>query len=121
MANEQDPQTRAHSELLQKILEAELHDQIKVRDDLLLNGVITYDNCWIIFELGVNVFTMFNGHKAAVRLVQGKYRATQSGAFYTLDCKRSIGTVGTLDEPPLVFASDILREQPRSPNWQLLL
>ncbi|MCJ1465285.1 hypothetical protein MMC07_003901 [Pseudocyphellaria aurata] len=82
--NEEDPEIKAHLDLFYKTLEVELHDSIKARDDFILNGVITYDTCWMIFEPGSIVFTTENGHKSAVRLVEGKY---QCGGAYELDCR----------------------------------
>lgn len=49
-AAEQDPTTRAHVDLLYEVLEEELHDVISRKNDLVRNGVITYDFLWTIYE-----------------------------------------------------------------------
>lgn len=85
--NEEDSETKAHLKLFHKTLEVELHDSIKARDDFILNGVITYDTCWMIFEPGSTVFTLDNGQKSAVRLVNGNYTDTRCGKAYTLNCQ----------------------------------
>lgn len=65
---EEDLETKAHLELFHKTLESELTDAIKTRDDYILNGVITYDTCWMIFEPGTIVFTVEDKQKVSVRL-----------------------------------------------------
>lgn len=85
--NEEDSETKAHLRLFHKTLEEELHDSIKARDDFVLNGVITYDTCWMIFEPGSVVFTVDNGQKSAVRLVKGTYIQTRCGNAYDLNCQ----------------------------------
>lgn len=85
--DEEDPETKAHLDLFHTTLEVELHDSIKARDDFTLNGVITYDTCWMIFEPGSIVFTTENGHKSAVRLENGNYIQTRCGNAYNLNCQ----------------------------------
>ncbi|MCJ1272200.1 hypothetical protein MMC22_012108 [Lobaria immixta] len=85
--NEEDSESKAHLELFHKTLEVELHDAIKARDDFILNGVITYDTCWMIFEPGSTVFTIDDGQKSAARLVNGYYHQTRCGNCYALDCE----------------------------------
>lgn len=85
--NEKDPDTKAHLELFHKTLELELHDSIKARDDFILNGVITYDTLWMIFEPGSTVFTVDNGQKSASQLLNGSYIQTRCGNAYALNCQ----------------------------------
>lgn len=87
VGNEEDPETNSHLELLYKILEGELSDQIKSRDDFIRNGVITHDACWMLFEPGITVFTVLNGHKTALKLINGEYRQTRCGLSYMLNCQ----------------------------------
>lgn len=87
VGNEEDPDTKSHLELFYKILEGELSDQIKSRDDFIRNGVITYDACWMLFEPGTTVFTILNGYKTALKLINGDYQQTRCGEFYVLSCQ----------------------------------
>lgn len=84
---EEDLDTKAHLDLFYAILEGELHDDIKAKDDFILNGVITHDKCWMIFEPGNLIFTFVNGQKSAVRLSSGSYINNSCGSFYRLDCQ----------------------------------
>lgn len=80
---EEDLETKAHLDLFYKTLEHELTDAIKARDDFILNGVITYDTCWMIFEPGTVVFAVEDKQKVAVRLKNGAY----VGNAYRLNCE----------------------------------
>ena len=87
MQSEQDLETKGHLELLYRILEAELSDDLKARDDFILNGVITYSTIWMIFEPGTTVFSVKDGHDCAAKFNNGHFQQTQCGNRYTLDCQ----------------------------------
>ena len=87
LESEQDSETKSHLELLHRILEAELRDDLKARDDFILNGVITYGTIWMIFEPGTTVFTVQDGHNCAARFNNGYFQRTQCGNRYTLSCQ----------------------------------
>lgn len=84
---EKDAQTKDHLDLLYKTLQGELEADIKARDDFILNGVITYDACWMIFEPGSLVFTSSDGHESALRLLNAFYISTERGRAYQLNCE----------------------------------
>ena len=84
---EQDPETKDHLKLLHRILEAELRDDLKARDDFILNGVITYSTVWMIFEPGTTVFTVKDGQNCAAKFDTGHYQGTQCGNRYVLKCQ----------------------------------
>ena len=87
LESEQDHETKSHLELLHRILEAELRDDLKARDDFILNGVITYSTIWMIFEPGTTVFTVKDGQSCAARFNNGNYQQTQCGNRYNLGCQ----------------------------------
>lgn len=84
---EEDPETKTHLDLFYNTLELELTDAIKARDDFILNGVITYDTCWMIFEPGTVVFAVEDKQKVAVRLRNASYVQTRCGNAYRLNCE----------------------------------
>jgi hypothetical protein len=51
-----DEATRAHLKLFHKVLHEELKDAIAAKNDLVANGVITFEHLWTIFEPGVLVY-----------------------------------------------------------------
>lgn len=87
VGNEEDLDTKSHLKLLYKILEGELSDQIKLRDDFIRNGVITHDGCWMLFGPGITVFTVLGGKTAALKLLNGDYQQTRCGISYVLNCQ----------------------------------
>ena len=87
LESEQDSETKSHLGLLHRILEAELRDDLKARDDFILNGVITYSTIWMIFEPGTTVFTVKDGHNCAARFNNGYFQQTQCGNRYVLSCQ----------------------------------
>jgi hypothetical protein len=74
-------------ELFYKTLENELKDAIKARDDFILNGVITWDTCWMIFEPGATVFAEKDGQKLAVRFKSASNVQLRCGNSYRLYCE----------------------------------
>ena len=87
LESEQDSETKSHLGLLHRILEAELRDDLKARDDFILNGVITYNTIWMIFEPGTTVFTVQDGHNCAARFNNGYFQRTQCGNRYAVSCQ----------------------------------
>lgn len=67
-------------------MKEELQDDLKVRDDYILNRVITWNTCWMIFEPGTIVFTADDKEDRALRLKSGSYVSTQCGPAFALDC-----------------------------------
>lgn len=64
-----DPKTESLIDLLYNILEGELRETITRRKDLILNGVVTHDLLWTIFEPGVHVYCIYGGHERVFQLV----------------------------------------------------
>lgn len=87
LETEQDPETKDHLALLHRILEAELRDGLKARDDFILNGVITYSTIWMIFEPGTTVFAVKDGQDCAAKFNHGNYQDTPCGNRYSLGCQ----------------------------------
>lgn len=87
LESEQDPETKDHLRLLHRILESELRDDLKARDDFILNGVITYSTIWMIFEPGTIVFTVKDGQNCAATFNYGNFQETKRGNRYALSCQ----------------------------------
>ena len=83
----QDPETKAHLDLFHRILEAELHDDLKARDDFILNGVITFQTVWMILEPGTIVFSYKDGQPCAAKFNSGSYGSNRCGNYYNLNCQ----------------------------------
>ena len=88
LKDEKDEETRDHLELLHRTMEAELKDDLKARDDFIVNKVITWDTAWMIFEPGTIVFSQSGKQDCAFRLNNGSYVETRGGDAFALDCEK---------------------------------
>lgn len=88
LEKEEDPHAKLHLELFHHSLEEELRDDLKARDDYILNKVITFDTCWMIFEPGTNIYAIEDQERCAMRLKTGSYVNTHSGPAFALDCEK---------------------------------
>lgn len=66
--NESNAQAKAHVDLLYGILAAELNDVITNKQNLVLDGVITFDMLWTIFEPGQITLSTMDDCNRAFRL-----------------------------------------------------
>ncbi|KAJ5935338.1 AAA family ATPase [Penicillium verhagenii] len=64
---EQDPTTKTHVNLLYKVLEEELRDDIARKKDMIRNGVITHALIWTIFEPGNEIIATAGGRTRAFK------------------------------------------------------
>ncbi|KAG8532276.1 uncharacterized protein KY384_003917 [Bacidia gigantensis] len=83
---ESDPETKSHLDILHRVLEVELRDDLKALDDYIQNGVITYDTIWMLFEPGELIFGSQQSQPAVGKLSQGSYQQTRCGNYYSLSC-----------------------------------
>ncbi|EAU34067.1 predicted protein [Aspergillus terreus NIH2624] len=66
-----DATTKAHVDLLYRVLEEELGEVIARKNDLIQNGVITHDLVWTLFEPDAVVYTHATGHEQALKFTAG--------------------------------------------------
>lgn len=83
-ADETDPETKTHVELLWRVLEEELRDTIREKNDHVANGVVRFDNIWTIFEPSILVTSRDEDHERVYRLKSGNFAATRCGRVYAL-------------------------------------
>jgi hypothetical protein len=84
---EKNPVTKAHLDLFFSIVEPELQDTIKVRDEFIVHGVVTFKHIWTIFEAGKMVFTTDEDQDCACKLNSSMELQTDCGVFYKLECE----------------------------------
>jgi hypothetical protein len=84
---ETDPETKQHLELLYKILKKELNDVIKVHEDFIAHGVVTFEHIWTVFQPGGHVYTSLFGQDFAARVKNGFFATTQCGKVYKVQCE----------------------------------
>lgn len=76
---EQDEATKQHVDLLWTTLEQELKETLDMVKDLRVNGVMTYDLLWTMFEPGTLVYVQ--GETERVMRAESHYYDCHSGAF----------------------------------------
>ncbi|MCJ1314381.1 hypothetical protein MMC25_008063 [Agyrium rufum] len=81
---EQEPEKKAHLQLLYDVLEEEIRDDLKARDDMIAHGVITFGKAWLLFEPGCLVYQFKSGKERVTKLIRGNYQNTSCGRGYTL-------------------------------------
>lgn len=82
-----DDVTRQHAELLHKIMESELGDIIRLRQDYFNNRAVTWEHAWTLFPPGSQVLGSKHGKLVAVRFNRGFYAKTQCGNIYAMRCE----------------------------------
>ncbi|KAL2053348.1 hypothetical protein ABVK25_006342 [Lepraria finkii] len=82
-----DPETKAHLELPHRFLEAELRNDLKARNDYILNSVIAHSTIWMIFEPGTTFFANKYGQPCAAKFKNAAYQDTQCGRCYNFQCQ----------------------------------
>lgn len=81
---EEKEKTREHVELLHSILKEELKDIIRVFEDYVANGVVTYQHLWTIFQPGSVVVSRHSGRLSAYEFSRGSFVETRCGDAYQL-------------------------------------
>ena len=56
-----DQESRAHVQLLKKVLEGELEETFDTHNDLLFHGVMKFELLWTLFKPGDLIFTNQGG------------------------------------------------------------
>ena len=62
-----------HAELLYKLLETEFEETISSSQDMMSQGVITYDLMWTVFQPGCLVYTKLHGQDRVFRMTSQHY------------------------------------------------
>ena len=88
LEDEKDEETKDHLELLCCTMMAELKNDLKAREDFIVNNVITWDTAWMIFEPGIVVLGQKEKQDCAFRLNCGSYVETRGGNAFALDCEQ---------------------------------
>lgn len=79
--NGEDPEAAAYTQLLHDVLHSELRDVMTEIDDLTSHRVITYPLLWALFEPGVRVLTLKNGHPTRFFIVDDCAYNHEKGYF----------------------------------------
>lgn len=81
-----DEKTKEHLEMLYKILKYEIGDKIEAFEDYMRNGVVTFDDLWMIFPPGGVVISPHGGPLSAFETEEIEYVETRCGVFLKIRC-----------------------------------
>ncbi|KAI4088935.1 MAG: hypothetical protein L6R37_008127 [Teloschistes peruensis] len=88
LQDEDGQATKSRLEVLHRVLEVELRDDLEARDDYLSNKVITFDTCWMIFEPGTIVYSGDDHRQCAFRLTKGIYISVGNIDAFDMICEK---------------------------------
>ena len=87
-ASEEAAERVKHAELLYSLLEEECRDTISESQDMINQGVITYELLWTIFQPGCLVYAKLQGQERVFRLSSQRYgRDREQSPVYWLTCQ----------------------------------
>jgi hypothetical protein len=87
-AKEEAAERVRHAELLYNLLEEEFRDTISESQDMIKQGVITYELLWTIFQPGCLVYTKLQGQERVFRLYSQRYGTDRDrNPVYWLTCQ----------------------------------
>jgi hypothetical protein len=80
-----DATTKEHLNLLYNVLQEEIGDTIKEFEDYVLNGVITYETLWMIFQPETLVVAQHDGALSAFEQNYTAYEENNCGKYFRID------------------------------------
>jgi hypothetical protein len=82
-----DDKTKEHMKLLSDILNYEIGDKVKASQDYVRNGVVSFEDLWMIFQPGTVVLSEYNGPLSAFEMVETEYMQNNlTGKFLQVRC-----------------------------------
>lgn len=76
---EEGKETKKHADLFQDLLRKEFEDVIDTSQDMISQGVITYDLLWTAFQPASLVYAKQDGQETALKLTSTKYGIDRNG------------------------------------------
>ncbi|PHH72760.1 hypothetical protein CDD82_5807 [Ophiocordyceps australis] len=82
-----EQEAREHIDLFYSIVDKELGQVVRLRDDYLAKRAVTFEHVWTLFPPGCIVVGSMHQRPLAAKLESAYYRTRQCGKFYVLHCK----------------------------------
>lgn len=76
-----------HIKLLQGVISGEIQPHIEKRQELLDNGLVTFEYLWALFEPDTLIYQQSDDQDRLYELVDSSYRERQDGDFFDLRCR----------------------------------
>ena len=87
MLKENDAVTLEHMKLLQDIISGEIQPHLEKRQELLVNGLVTFDYLWALFEPDTVIYSQSDGQDRLFKLVSSSYRKFGETVMFSLTCR----------------------------------
>lgn len=84
---ETDELASEHIKLLQGVISGEIQPHIEKRQELLDNGLVTFEYLWALFEPDTLIYKQSDGHDRLYELVGSSYRKPEDRQFFNLTCR----------------------------------
>lgn len=84
---ETDDLVLEHIMLLQNVISGEVQPHLEKRQELLDNGLVTFDYLWALFEPDAVIYRQSDGQDRLYKLVDSSYRRFGDDVFLILTCK----------------------------------
>lgn len=86
--NEDNAEERKHYKMLFDIISPEITAHIDQKNDLISNGVMSFDYVWTLFEPGIEIYSRVDDQDRLFVLDSGSYRKLPNGSvIYDLSCR----------------------------------
>ena len=76
-----------HIKLLQSVISSEIEPHLEKRQELLDNGLVTFDYLWALFEPDAVIYKQSDGQDRLYRLINSEYHRSGTCSFFVLTCK----------------------------------
>ena len=84
---ENDDTVLEHIKLLQGVISSEIEPHLEKRQELLDNGLVTFDYLWALFEPDAVIYKQSDGQDRLYRLVNSEYHKCEGIMFFNLSCR----------------------------------
>ena len=84
---ENDAVVLEHMKLLQDVVSGEIQPHIEKRQELLDNGLVTFDYLWALFEPDTVIYARSDGQDRLFKLVGSGYRKVGETVMFILTCR----------------------------------
>ena len=84
---ENDDTVLEHIKLLQSVISSEIEPHLEKRQELLDNGLVTFDYLWALFEPDAVIYKQSDGQDRLYRLVNSGYHKSGDRMFFSLTCR----------------------------------
>ena len=87
ITEEKDDLVLEHIRLLQSVISGEIEPHLDKRQELLDNGLVTFEYLWALFEPDAVIYKQSDGQDRLYKLIDSSYRKAGDSAFFSLACR----------------------------------